>query len=77
MSSASVACFGRSGDSDLVGSNPGQVKPMTLKMILVASLDMYLALLGYGKDWLTQCQDNISEWDITLLGHGSSGLVSQ
>ena len=22
------------------------------------------ALLGYGKNWLAQCQDNVSEWDI-------------
>ena len=29
--------FGRSGNPNLVGSNPGQIKPNTLKLILVAS----------------------------------------
>ena len=25
-----------------------------------------LALLGQGKDWLAQCKDNVTEWDIRL-----------
>ena len=29
-----VSRLGRSGNSNLVGSNPGRVKPMTLKLIL-------------------------------------------
>ena len=35
MGIASVSHFGRSGDSDHVGSNPGRVKPMTLKLTLL------------------------------------------
>ena len=31
---------------------------MTYNVILGATL------LGYGKDWLAQCQDNVTEWDI-------------
>ena len=27
-------------------------------------LAWHLALLGQGKDWLAQCQDNVIEWDI-------------
>ena len=33
----SVSSIGRYGDSDLAGSNPGRVKPMTLKLIRFAS----------------------------------------
>ena len=36
LSRASISHFGSSGDSDLVGSNPRQVKP-ALKLILVTS----------------------------------------
>ena len=24
------------------------------------------ALIGYDKDWLAQCQDNVTKWDISL-----------
>ena len=37
MSRAYVSHFGRSGNLNLMGSNSGLVKPMTLKLILVAS----------------------------------------
>ena len=41
---------------------------MTLKLKLVTrSLDWYLALLGYGKDWLAQHQDNVTDWDINQV----------
>ena len=43
---------------NLADSNPGRVKPITLKLILVA-----LALLRYGKNGLAQYQDNVTEWD--------------
>ena len=33
----SVTSFGRLGDLNIIGSNPDQVKPMTLKLIFVAS----------------------------------------
>ena len=35
----------------------------TLKWILVA---WHSALLGYGKDCLVQCQDNVTKWDSRL-----------
>ena len=37
MSSASISPFGKLGNSDHVGLNPGQVKIMTLTLILIAS----------------------------------------
>ena len=36
----------------------------------------YSELLGYGKDWLAQCQDNVTECD-GISGHGADDLVSQ
>ena len=36
MNRASVSHFGRSGNSNLAGLNPGQVKRITLKLIRVA-----------------------------------------
>ena len=51
MSRATISSFGRSGDSELVSFNPGQVKPMTSKCIVVASKAISSAVLGYGKDW--------------------------
>ena len=30
------------------------------------SLAWWLALLGYGKDWFTQCKDNATDWDSSL-----------
>ena len=44
---------------DLAFSNPGQVKPMTFKLILLASYPG----ARHGKDWLAQCQDSAIEWD--------------
>ena len=37
MSRASVPHSGRARNPNLAGSNPGRIKPMTLKLILVAS----------------------------------------
>ena len=67
MSRASLSSFGTSGDSDLTGTNPGRVKPMTLKMCACRFLVRQLALLGQGKDWLAQGQDNVTEWEIRSL----------
>ena len=36
-------------------------KPMTYKINTCRFLARYSALLGYGKDWLAQCQDNVTE----------------
>ena len=50
---------------------PGRVKQMTYKIdtcrylaSLVLNLTWCLALLGYGKDWLAQYHDNVTEWEI-------------
>ena len=42
--------FGRVGNPNHIGSNPDQVKPMTLKLILVASYPS-----TQDKNWLAQC----------------------
>ena len=36
-------------------------KPMTYQMATCRFLARCPALLGYGKDWLVQCQDNVSK----------------
>ena len=41
-----------------------RVKPMTYNIDTCHFLAWREALLGYGKDWLGQCQDNVTEWDI-------------
>ena len=35
-----------------------------LKIDTYCFLAQCSALLGEGKDWLAQCQDNVTEWDI-------------
>ena len=63
-------------DLDLTGSNCGEVKPMTLKMILVASyLARGSALLEYSKEWFAQYQDNV--WDIRSSGETSFSMEGQ
>ena len=44
--------------------NPGRVKPMTSRIDTCHILARHLALLGSGKDWLAQSQDNVTEWNI-------------
>ena len=70
MSRAFISHAGRIGNLKLpcsnldpAGSNPGQVKSMTLKIALCRFLAWCSALLGSGKDWLAQCQDNATAWD--------------
>ena len=41
---------------------------MTLKIDTCCFLARHLTLLGYGKDGLAQCQDNVTEWDIRQPG---------
>ena len=53
----------------------GQVKPMTYKIDSCHFVARHLALLGYGKDWLAQCQNNVTEFIIS--GHGVGALISQ
>ena len=58
MSRAAVSCFEIGGFVDFVGLNSGRLKPMTWKIYSCHFLARHLALLGYSKDWLVQCQDN-------------------
>ena len=48
----------------------GLVKPMTYKIDTCRFLAGRLALIGYGEDWLAQCQNNVCDGDIgcMLLG---------
>ena len=43
---------------------PGRVKPMNCKINAFLFLDRRSTLLGLAKDWLAQCQDNVTELDI-------------
>ena len=43
---------------------PGQVKPMTYTIDICRFLTWHSELLALDKDWLTQCPDNVTEWDI-------------
>ena len=42
--------------------NPSQVKQMTYA-IDTRYLAWHSTLIGYGKDWLAQYQDNVTLWD--------------
>ena len=67
MSWASVSCFGRSGGFGPYGFKPWSRKPNDLKIDTCRFLARCFALLGLGKDWLAQYQDNVTEWDVSLL----------
>ena len=41
-------------------SNLRRVKAMTSKMYICHYLDWFSALIGWDKDWLAQCQDNVT-----------------
>ena len=43
---------------------PGRVKRMMYKIDTRHFLVWSLALIGQGKDWLAQCDDNVTVWDI-------------
>ena len=43
---------------------PSRVKSMTYKIDTCRYPARGLASLGYGKEWLTQYQDNVAEWNI-------------
>jgi hypothetical protein len=50
-----------------LGSSSGRVKPMTIKLVFVASpLSTHAAIRSKSKDWLAENQDNVSEWGDTL-----------
>ena len=63
MGRESISRFGRLGNLNITGSNPGRVKPMTLKVNII------LWLVG----WLSVRIMWLSE----ILGHGVGGLASQ
>ena len=45
-----------------LGSSSGRVKPMTIKLVFVASpLSTHAAIRSKSKDWLAENQDNVSE----------------
>ena len=46
-----------------LGFEPWLSQTNYFKIDTCRSLACHLALLGYGKDWFAQCQDNATEWD--------------
>ena len=64
----------RLGDSELAGDNPDQVQPMADTCRFLAR---HSAILGESKDWLAQCQDNVTKRDIKMLpGRKTTKTVS-
>ena len=52
-----------------------RVKPKTYKIDTCRILTWCSAVIGYGKDWLVQYQDNVTEWDIrSWLSHNEYTL---
>ena len=49
---------------EIISLNPDRVKPMTYTIYICCLLAWCSALLVYGKDWLAQCKDNVTQWDI-------------
>ena len=79
MSRVSASHSGRLGNLKVAGSklDLAVFKPLLsstndFKIDSSCSLACCLALLGYGKDWLAQSQDNASVSGIA--GHAASGL---
>ena len=56
--------FGDIGGFGPHGFEPRSIQPDDLNIDTCHFLARCLALLGQGKDWLAQCQDNVTEWDI-------------
>ena len=49
---------------EMRSSIPSMVKQMTYKIDTCHILALHSILICYGKDWLVQCQDNVTGWDI-------------
>ena len=70
MSRAHDFHAGRLGKLNLMGSNPdlvGLIEPWSsqtndIKIDTCHSLVWHSAGLGQGRDWMTQCQDTMTEW---------------
>ena len=61
----------RSGYLNLTGSDQSQTNDLHIDTCNFIA--KHSALLEYGKEWLTQWQDNMTEW---VIGLGAGGLVS-
>ena len=71
MSRASVSRAGRLGKSEprrfesgTCGFEAWSSQTNDFKMYTCHFKVWRLALLGYGKDWLARCQDNVTKWDV-------------
>ena len=53
---------------------PGRVKPLTYKIDTCRFLARNSALIGYGNDWLAQCQDTLTKWDIMSWSPSAAAL---
>ena len=56
--------------------NRSRVKSMTYTMDTCRHLAWRSVLIRYGKDWLAQCRDNVSEWDIESKSRGWPALLA-
>ena len=51
-----------------IGSSvPSWVKPITYIINDCNFLAWHSVLIGYAKNWLAQCQDNVTEWGMVLV----------
>ena len=64
MSRAPVPMFWEIGEFRPHGYDSWSSQINALKMYTCRFLARCSTLLGWGMDWLAQCQDNVSEWDI-------------
>ena len=55
----------------------GQVEPMTYSIDTCHFLAWCLTLIGYGKYWLAQCHDNVTELGYRLMVLAAYFLVKQ
>ena len=70
MSRPSGSCSGILGNMKVGGSSPDvpvfepwSSQTNDFKFDTCRSLAWHSTLLGWGKDWLVQCQNNVTEWD--------------
>ena len=63
MSNSSISRFGKSGNPKPRGFKPWSSQTNDFKIDTCHFPASRLALLGSSKDWLAQCQDNVTEWD--------------
>ena len=56
----------RPREREIGSSIPDRVRPMPYQIDICYFLAWCLALIGYGKNWLVWCNNNVTEWDIGL-----------